>query len=134
MKTNRRLPEAKIKHIVIHNTATSPDMLFRDKQLLPYHFLIAASGKVTCIHAVKRDDTTVEIGIAGGIDATGTHADTRTPEQCDTLFNTLIYLTEHFPEATIAGADELAPFPFANPGFCIPKWLNDYVPSFLEMA
>lgn len=134
MKTRKKLPEAKVEYIVIHTTTTSPNMLFKATKDLPYHYLIAASGKLTNIREVSVSDTRVEIGIVGGLDEAGAYADTRTPEQNDTLFNALIYLTESFRDATIVGADELNLFPFANPGFCIKKWLNEYVPSFLEMA
>jgi hypothetical protein len=124
MKSSNHLPAAPIGHIVIHSTATSPDTLFKEFKQFPCHYLIAASGRLTCIREVSFSDTRVDIALVGGVDEKGAYTDTRSPEQCDTLFNTLIYLSENFRDAAIVGADELLPYPFPNPGFCIRQWLN----------
>ena len=123
-----------VKHIVLHCTGTRANMLLRELDRLPYHFLITRSGRLISIKPIAPEDSTVEVAWLGGIDRFGKHVDNRTEEQKETLFNTLIVLTEKFTEAQIIAADDLYLYGFPNPGFDIKQWLGSYVPAFLEAA
>ena len=122
-----------VTHIVLHSTGTHPDTLV-DTTQQPFHFAVTQAGKLVNIRQV--DTATSEISIAwiGGLDNEGNHVDNRTEPQKETLFNTLVLLSEYFPEATIIGADELNAYDFPNPGFNIKEWLRSYIPAFLDAA
>lgn len=132
MYRKREKRAATITHIVVHCTATNPDMLVRDMEQLPYHFIITPSGKLTNLRPVSRRDSKVHIAWLGGLDKNGRHVDNRTDEQQETLFNSLIVLSERFDQAGITGAGELYPYGFANPGFDLKAWLQEYIPVFLD--
>lgn len=128
MKTKE--PRA-ITHIVVHCTGTDPVQVINLRHL-PYHFVVTSQGQLVNIRPVRRDNTKVTIAWLGGMDDAGHHTDNRTEPQKETLFNTLVLLSERFPEARIIGADQSATCPFPNPGFDLKKWLAEYIPAFLE--
>lgn len=130
----KRKTIAPVENIVIHSTGTRKNMQVRELDKLPYHFLITQSGRIINIRPIAKTDTTVELALLGGLDITGKHVDDRTPEQNDTLFNTIIALVEQFPRCNILGADSLYPYGFANPGFDVKKWLGKYIPPCLKAA
>jgi hypothetical protein len=134
MKRKIRIPNVKKHHIAIHSTGTRQDMLIKELDKLPYHFLIIRSGRLISIKPVAPGDRTIEIAWIGGLDKHGRHVDNRTEEQNDTLFNVLVVLTERYADAKIVGADELYVYGYANPGFNIKSWLRSYIPAFLQAA
>ncbi|OSZ78127.1 hypothetical protein CAP35_07640 [Chitinophagaceae bacterium IBVUCB1] len=121
-----------IRYIVVHSTGTRTALHELDK--LPYHYLITKTGKLINLRPLQAHEGTIEVALTGGIDKSGIHTDTRTPQQNDTLFNTLVLLNESFPEAKIVGANEVYVYGFKNPGFEVREWLCDYLPSFLPAA
>jgi len=127
----KRKGNGHVRHIVVHNTGTRPDMRVRELDKLPYHFIITRGGKLLNLKPVRKEDKTVEVAWLGGLDRYGRHTDNRTEEQSDTLFDTLVLLTDRFPEAQITPADNLYLYGYANPGFDLIAWLNDYIPAFL---
>ncbi len=122
-----------ITHIVVHCTGTGP-MQVVDLGHLPYHFVVTGQGKLVNIRPVQRNNARVKIAWLGGIDETGSCTDNRTEVQKETLFSTLVLLTERFPEAKIVGADQLRKTDIPNPGFDVKKWLAEYIPAFMEAA
>ena len=134
MKRNRKLLVLNTRHIVVHSTGTRQDMQVRELDKLAYHFLITKSGRLINIRPLSHSNGKIEVAWLGGLDKRGRHVDNRTEEQKETLFNTLVVLSEQFPLASIVGADELYVYGFANPGFDIKIWLKSYLPPFLQAA
>ena len=133
----KRTPKKKkfnIRYIVVHTTGTKPGVAIKELDKLPYHYLITQGGRLINIKPLQPLDGSIEVALSGGLNKKGNHVDTRTGAQEDTLFNTLVMLTEAYPEATIVGADELYVYGFSNPGFDVKNWLNDYIPAFLQAA
>ena len=106
----------RIRHIVVHSTATRR-MLVNDMDKLPYHFLVTRGGKLLNLKPRAVTDTTIEVAWLGGLDRRGRHVDNRTEQQNETLFTTLVLLSERYGEAHIVAADELYVYGHANPGF-----------------
>ena len=123
-----------VMHIAVHTTGTRPEMRLTQLDNLNYHYLVTRSGKLLSLKPVKRKDKIIDIAWLGGIDKSGKHVDNRTPEQNDTLFNTLMLLSERCDIAEIVPADKLYPYGFPNPGFDLKKWLAGYIPDFLLRA
>ncbi len=123
-----------VRYIVVHSTSSRPDMMLREIDKLPFHFLITRNGRLINLKPMLPTDFTVEIAWLGGLDKHGRHVDNRTEQQNETLFNTLLVLTEKFDEAEIISADKLYVYGYANPGFDLKAWLNDYIPAFLQDA
>lgn len=122
-----------VRYIVVHCTGTRR-MLVNEMDKLPYHFVITRAGRLINLKPIAPTDGTVELAWLGGLDKNGRHVDNRTGEQNETLFNTLLVLTEKFDEAEIVGADKLYVYGHPNPGFDLKAWLNDYIPTFLQEA
>lgn len=136
-KTKERKMEAQqfnIRYIAVHKTGTKPGVAIKELDSLPYHYLITRGGRLINVKALLPLDGTIEVALSGGLDKKGNHVDNRTDEQNDTLFNTLVMLTEAFPEAKIVAANELYVFGFPNPGFDVRSWVHDYIPNFLQAA
>jgi hypothetical protein len=128
------VPKFNVGHIAVHKTATKPGVALKDLDSLPFHYLIKKSGELINLKPLLPLDGTIEVALSGGIDNRGNHVDDRTEGQNETLFNTLVMLTEAFPDAKIVGAGELYVFGFPNPGFDVRSWVHDYIPEFLQAA
>ncbi len=122
-----------VTRIVLHCTGTHPDTLV-DTSQQPFHFAVTQAGKLVNIKQVGTTESEISVAWIGGLDSKGNHLDNRTEPQKETLFNTLVLLSEYFPGATIVGADELNTYDFPNPGFNIKDWLRSYIPAFLDAA
>jgi N-acetylmuramoyl-L-alanine amidase len=123
MKTN-------VRYIVVHSTQTLPNELH---QTVPFHFIIYRNGKIVREKKLGKADACVQIAYLGGIDKDRKAADTKTDQQCETLFKALVMLSEKYPEAKIVGADEI----FGNvndPGFNVKEWLKNFVPKSINPA
>lgn len=131
---SKTAPRHNIRYIVVHTTATKPDMPLSGLEKLPYHYVITKGGKLLSLRPVDAHDGTIEVALLGGLNFEGNHVDDRTSYQSETLFNTLVLLSERFPEARIKGADRLYVYPYPNPGFSVQGWLGEYLPSFLMAA
>lgn len=123
-----------IRYIAIHSTGTKPDMLLSELDKLPYHYLITKAGKLLTLKQVMPNEGTVEIAMVGGLDKDGNRVDCRTHRQNETLFNTLVRLSERYHQSKIIAADKLYVYGFANPGFDVQSWITTYVPDFLQAA
>jgi len=123
-----------IRYIVVHTTGTRPGVALRELDSLPYHYLITQGGKLINLRSLQPQDGTIEVALSGGLDRQGNHTDRRSDAQNETLFNTLVLLTEAYGEARIMGADEVYKYGFHNPGFDVKSWLHSYIPSFLQAA
>lgn len=123
-----------IRYIVVHTTGTRPGVVMRELDKLPYHYLITQGGRLINIKPLQLTDGTIEVAMSGGLDKHGNHVDKRSERQNETLFNTLVMLTEAYPDATIKSADELYLYGFPNPGFHVRGWIHNYIPLFLQAA
>ncbi|HVI45229.1 MAG TPA: hypothetical protein VM802_10175 [Chitinophaga sp.] len=123
-----------IRYIVVHSSFTKNDLPLNALENLPYHYVITKSGRLLSLHEVHPKDGTIELALLGGMDKEGNHVDSRTVHQNETLFNTLVMLTERFPDAHIKSADQLYVYSFPNPGFNIQQWLTEYLPALLLVA
>src|SRR5436305_12850627 len=119
LRKKRKLKKQKfnVRYIVVHTTGTRPGVVMRELDKLPYHYLITQGGRLINIKPLEPTDGTIEVAMSGGLDKHGNHVDKRSERQNETLFNTLVMLTEAYPEATIKAADELYLYGFPNPGF-----------------
>ena len=129
-----------IKYIVVHCSASKVTTNFTVKDLrrlhvdnyhwsdIGYHFYITKDGKIhSCrpmskigVHARGYNAVSIGVCYEGGLNARGKSADTRTPEQKESLIEVLSALKERFPKAKIVGHYELG----ANkdcPVFCASK-------------
>lgn len=123
---------SRINYIAVHSTSTKPDTLLNAIDSLPYHYIISRAGKLISMKPVAPKDGTIEIALVGGLDKEGNRVDCRTERQNETLFNTLILLSEQYPEAKIVPADKLYVYSYSNPGFDLQAWIATYIPSFLR--
>lgn len=123
--------ENPIRHITLHCTGTKPDVQVKHLDMLPYHYLITRNGRLLNLKPVRREDSTIEVAWLGGLDKNGNGTDNRTEPQNETLFNTLVWLTERFTEARIMPADKVQAYTYPNPGFDVKAWLGAYIPSVL---
>lgn len=130
MKTRIKDP-IHARHIVVHCTGTRPDMKVKELDRRPYHYLITRSGRLLQLQAVRKRQKTVELAWLGGLDKDGIHTDNRTDSQKETLFTTLVLLTERYPGAEIVPASQHRKYGFPNPGFDIRQWLREFIPAVL---
>lgn len=131
----------KISKIIIHCTATFPTQQVtvdditrwhkkRGFKTIGYHYFIDLSGTIhfgrplsqVGAHCSGQNTGSIGIAYAGGLASDGKPADTRTPEQTQSLIHLLRDLREQFPTATIHGHNEFASK--ACPCFNVSQWLN----------
>lgn len=117
----------KITEIIVHCTATPPGRAVtvadvdawhraRGFRSIGYHYLIDLEGNIlhgrdiAAIGAHCRGHNAASVGVvyAGGVDASGVPADTRTPAQKAALRRLLGELTARFPGAKIHGHRDFA--------------------------
>jgi len=140
-----------IKYLVVHCSDTTPDASIdgmlafwervRKWHYPGYHFIIKANGDVIQLLDIAQESNGVlgfnkyclNICYVGGKTKDGKHADTRTPQQKDTLFDLLLYFSKKYPKAICKGHGE-----FRNqegrtcPNFNVRDWLHSYVPRELR--
>ena len=134
----------KIDLIVVHCSATRVNKNFTVEQLeachkargfksIGYHYYITKDGMLyPCrpedeIGAHARHYNAHSIGICyeGGLDKNGKPADTRTPEQKETLEELLYSLAQDYPNAEILGHCDLPGVRKACPSFDVATWLAE---------
>lgn len=117
----------RIERLVVHCSATRVNVPFTERQLLEchlargfrcigYHFYITKDGVLhqtrpmseVGAHALGFNLHSLGICYEGGLTEAGTPADTRTPQQRDTLRRVLGELLGLFPQARIAGHYQLS--------------------------
>ena len=115
-----------IKRIFVHCTATAPSATTdsitaafkrRGWKNPGYHYLVAADGTVTQLldesgvaNGVKGyNQTAIHVAYTGGIDTNGNAADTRTPQQRQTLATLLADIHSRYPHALILGHRDISP-------------------------
>jgi N-acetylmuramoyl-L-alanine amidase len=122
----RKLEKKNVKYIVVHCSATMPgqpcdaemiDQWHRARgfELIGYHYVVMPDGNIEHGRplfyqgAHVRNYNAVSIGVCyvGGLDAQGTTADTRTPQQKETLTKLLAQLQARYPKARIVGHRDL---------------------------
>ena len=122
----KKLEKEKVKFIVVHCSATMPgqacdaeliDQWHRARgfELIGYHYVVMPDGSIEHGRplfyqgAHVRNYNAVSIGVCyvGGLDAQGRTADTRTPQQKETLTKLLAELQQRFPKARIVGHRDL---------------------------
>ncbi|MDE6042809.1 MAG: N-acetylmuramoyl-L-alanine amidase [Muribaculaceae bacterium] len=110
----------KINEIIVHCTATPAgrevtaaevDRWHRARgfERIGYHFLVGLDGtvetgrpvEVAGAHCKGRNMTSIGVAYAGGLDAQGRPADTRTPEQRRALIELISALLRRFPGARV---------------------------------
>ena len=136
--------QRKINLIVVHCSATRVNKNFTVEQLeachkargfksIGYHYYITKDGVVyPCrpeneIGAHARHYNAHSIGICyeGGLDKNGNPADTRTPEQKETMEDLLYGLATDYPDAEILGHCDLPGVRKACPSFDVATWLAE---------
>lgn len=117
-----------INLIVVHCSATKPahkatvadiDRWHKERGFakIGYHYVVYQNGTIhkgraegeVGAHVAGRNSTSIGVCYIGGLDANGTAADTRTPEQKASMFYLLQTLRERYPKAAIAGHRDFAP-------------------------
>ena len=136
--------QRKINLIVVHCSVTRVNKNFTVEQLeachkargfksIGYHYYITKDGMLyPCrpeneIGAHARHDNAHSIGICyeGGLDKNGNPADTRTPEQKETMEDLLNGLATDYPDAEILGHCDLPGVRKACPSFNVATWLAE---------
>jgi hypothetical protein len=118
-----------VSYIVVHSTQTLPSELHHS---LPFNFIIHRNGRVVKEKKLSKGDKFLQIAYLGGIDKERNLLDTKTEQQSEALFNTLVMLSEKYPSAKIVGADEI--FGKSNhPGFDVKEWLKNFVPRSIDL-
>lgn len=114
--------------IVIHCSAVGPEQESSAADIdswhrangwqgIGYHFVVRRDGSVELgrpievvgAHVVHHNRYSIGICYEGGLDAAGEAADTRTPEQVETLRSLVEQMHERFPKALIVGHHDLDP-------------------------
>lgn len=124
-----------INYIVIHCTATQPDVKIESikrywKENLKwknpgYHYMIKADGKIVNILPIDQvsngvagwNSQIINISYIGGIDKSGNPGDTRTEEQKKSMVKLLRELKSIFPKAKIQGHRDFPNVHKACPSF-----------------
>ncbi len=137
-----------IKYIVLHCTDTSPlasvDAIKRywkehNKWEKPgYHYIIKSNGEVVKLlgeHEISNgvlgfNKNCINIAYIGGRTKDGKHADTKTPEQEDAMYDLIMSIFKRHPKAELKGHCE---FPNQGgrtcPNFDVTEWKKNYIPS-----
>lgn len=130
-----------IQEIIIHcscTTVNAPITAAKIKEWhqkagmsdIGYHFIIERDGTITDgrpmtepgEHCPGHNDHSIGICYIGGKDHMGMPADTRTPEQMDSLLILVEQLQRMFPGIRIHGHNEYDP-QVQCPNFSVPSWL-----------
>lgn len=117
----------RIEYLVVHCSATRVNVPFTEKQLLEchlargfrtigYHFYITKDGVLhetrpmfeIGAHALGFNLHSIAVCYEGGLDEMGKPADTRTPQQRETLRRVLSELKGLFPQVRIVGHYQLS--------------------------
>lgn len=117
-----------VKYIVIHCSATPPDMCYPPEALerdhrrrgfrcAGYHYYILREGEIVPMrhtdeqgaHARGYNHCSIGICYEGGLDHAGHPSDSRTPAQKESLLRLLRILHQRFPQAEILGHRDLSP-------------------------
>lgn len=120
----------RITHIVLHCSASVPaaaahqtaadiDAMHKARgfRKIGYHYFIRADGTVEKgrpeteigAHVEGHNATSIGICYAGGLDAKGKAADTRTPQQLEALAKLVAELKRRYPPAIVLGHRDLSP-------------------------
>lgn len=137
-----------VKYIVLHCTDTSPlasvEAIKRywkehNKWERPgYHYIIKSNGEVVKLlnenlvsnGVLGFNQQCINIAYIGGKNKEGKHADTRTPQQEDAMYELIMWIKERHPNAELKGHCE-----FPNQGGCtcpnfdVKEWQKNYIPS-----
>lgn len=136
--------ERDIKKVIIHCSATPPDMNIGANEIrkwhtdpkpkgngwmdIGYHYVIRRSGdidhgrdeNIVGAHCEGHNANSIGVCLVGGITKQGATENNFTPEQFKTLTNLVRSLVEYYPGATIHGHRE-----FSNkdcPSFDVQEW------------
>ena len=131
----------RIDYLVIHCTATPQTTTVESIQSYwknklgwrspGYHFIVLANGAVRNLQPIEQPSNgvaghnanSIHISYMGGIDATGSGKDTRTPAQKDSIIKLLKDLKIKFPSAKIQGHRDFAGVHKECPSFnAIPEY------------
>lgn len=131
----------RIDRIILHCSATPRGRDFgaaditrwhlqRGFNTIGYHYVVRLDGSVergrplwqTGAHCKGLNAHSIGICYIGGIEADGTPADTRTPEQNRALERLLHALRAKYPKAVVSGHNQHAAK--ACPSFSVPQWLR----------
>lgn len=126
--TERRCRMRKIDLIVLHCSATPPDVNLTAQDLerehrrrgfdgCGYHYYVRRDGQICSMRPVEKAGAHVRgynansIGVCyeGGLDAQGRPADTRTPEQRHSLRVLIRVLLKDYPGCRVVGHRDLSP-------------------------
>ncbi len=116
-----------ITHIIIHCSAVRPHQTSSAAQIdrwhkqrgwwcIGYHYVVRRDGTIEKgrdertpgAHTLGMNHCSIGICYEGGLDAEGKPADTRTPQQKESLLQLLRTLLQRYPRATIHGHREYA--------------------------
>lgn len=117
----------KIKHLVVHTSATSQETTIEEIQKYwknnlkwknpGYHFMIKPNGETVNLLPIERvsngvaghNANIINICYIGGVDSNNRAVDNRTDEQKSSLLKLLKKLKAQFPSATIKGHRDFSP-------------------------
>jgi len=133
-----------IKHIVIHATATPPDLDIGVKEIrrwhkekgwsdIGYHYVIRRDGTLEYgrplekigAHVKGYNKHSIGIALAGGVSKYGKPEMNYTNEQIQTMFELLGSLKSDFPEAEILGHRDFPGVKKACPSFDVREFLDE---------
>ncbi|MBQ9357872.1 MAG: N-acetylmuramoyl-L-alanine amidase [Prevotella sp.] len=101
-----------------HHTAADVDLWHRQRgfRMIGYHYLVLLDGTIqegrpltmAGAHCTGHNRNSIGVCYVGGVDSLMQPADTRTPEQRETLRQLIGRLKAQFPEARVLGHCDLA--------------------------
>jgi N-acetylmuramoyl-L-alanine amidase len=137
-----------IKYIVIHCTATPPDITIESMKRFwkehrgwgdtpGYHYIIERDGNIVQLLDENKNSNGVymhnsiciNISYIGGIDKDGKPTDNRTPAQRHAMFDKIVELTEKYQGAEAVGHRDFPDVKKACPSFDVKTWLSEYEPD-----
>lgn len=119
----RKLRAADVKHLVIHCSATPPDMDIGREEIdrwhredngwlaIGYHYVIRRDGSVETgrpldamgAHVAGHNDTSIGICMIGGVDESNQPSDNFLPEQFEAAARLVAHLKDVYPGARMYG-------------------------------
>jgi len=137
------MPREQVEYLVIHCSATPPDMDIGRKEIdrwhrkkgwlmVGYHWIIRRNGDLEAgrdegepgAHAYGYNSRSIGICMVGGLDGEGSPQDNFTPEQWVTLLDLMTRLEAIYPLAHIVGHRDLPNVNKACPCFDVSKWVS----------
>lgn len=142
------MKKREIKYIVIHCTATQPEVKIEAIKKYwrevrgwgdtpGYHYIIKSEGDTIKLldenknsyGVYAHNNECISISYIGGIDKAGKPKNTMSRAQENALFDKIVELTEKYPNTKVLGHRDFPGVKKACPSFDVKNWMANYTPD-----